>query len=109
MQTLHQRARGLVAYWEFRPYPSKDLQEEGERMNHKRLARLMRSAGLRWDQSAAKGSTAAIRVAGPRALGTAPSLVQRCYRTAERTLHRLWRGRHHLGFPVPWRAFCSAR
>jgi putative transposase len=39
---LHQRSRGSYGV----PRILEDLQEEGERVNHKPVARLMRSAGL---------------------------------------------------------------
>ena len=42
MRTQHQRSRGSYGA----PRIVEDLQEEGERVNHKRVARLMRSAGL---------------------------------------------------------------
>ena len=38
MRTLHQRSRGTYGV----PRILEDLQEEGERINHKRVARLMR-------------------------------------------------------------------
>jgi len=42
IRALHQRSRGSYGV----PRILEDLQEEGERINHKRVARLMRSAGL---------------------------------------------------------------
>ena len=42
IRALHQRSRGRYGV----PRILEDLQEEGERVNHKRVARLMRSAGL---------------------------------------------------------------
>ena len=42
IRVLHQRSRGSYGT----PRILEDLQEEGERVNHKRVARLMRSAGL---------------------------------------------------------------
>jgi putative transposase len=77
---LHQRSRGSYGV----PRILEDLQEEGERVNHKRVARLMRSAGL-VGISRRKGfkTTARDRDARP-----APDRVQRCF-TAERP-DRLW-------------------
>ena len=46
IRALHQRSRGSYGV----PRILEDLQEEGERVNHKRVARLMRSAGLGRDQ-----------------------------------------------------------
>jgi putative transposase len=42
IRTLHQRSRGSYGV----PRILEDLREEGERVNHKRVARLMRSAGF---------------------------------------------------------------
>ena len=80
MRTLHQRSRGTYGV----PRILEDLQEEGERINHKRVARLMRSAGLA-GISRRKGFKTTVRDRGAR---PAPDLVQRCF-TAERP-DRLW-------------------
>jgi putative transposase len=80
MRTLHQRSRGTYGV----PRILEDLQEEGERINHKRVARLMRSAGL-VGISRRKGFKTTVR---DRAARPAPDLVQRCF-TTERP-DRLW-------------------
>jgi putative transposase len=66
------------------PYPRRDLREEGQRVNHKRVARLMRSAGL-VGISRRKGFKTTVRDRDAR---PASDLVQRCF-TAERP-DRLW-------------------
>ena len=77
---LHQRSRSSYGV----PRILEDLQEEGERINHKRVARLMRSAGL-VGNSRRKGFKTTVRDRDAR---PAPDRVQRCF-TAERP-DRLW-------------------
>ena len=80
IRALHQRSRGSYGV----PRILEDLQEEGERVNHKRVARLMRSAGL-VGISRRKGFKTTVRDRDAR---PAPDRVQRCF-TAERP-DRLW-------------------
>ena len=75
IRALHQRSRGSYGV----PRILEDLREEGERVNHKRVARLMRSAGL-VGISQRKGFKTTVRDRDAR---PAPDLVQRCF-TAER-------------------------
>ncbi len=75
IRALHQRSRGSYGV----PRILEDLREEGERVNHKRVARLMRSAGL-VGISRRKGFKTTVRDRDAR---PAPDLVQRCF-TAER-------------------------
>ncbi len=80
IRALHQRSRGSYGV----PRILEDLQEEGEQVNHKRVARLMRSAGL-VGISRRKGFKTTVRDRDAR---PAPDRVQRCF-TAERP-DRLW-------------------
>ncbi|MCA1682258.1 MAG: IS3 family transposase [Actinobacteria bacterium] len=80
IRVLHQRSRGSYGT----PRILEDLQEEGERLNHKRVARLMRSAGL-VGISRRKGFKTTVRDRDAR---PAPDLVKRCF-TAERP-DQLW-------------------
>jgi putative transposase len=80
IRVLHQRSRGSYGV----PRILEDLQEEGERVNHKRVARLMRSAGL-VGISRRKGFKTTVRDRDAR---PAPDLVKRCF-TAERP-DQLW-------------------
>ena len=80
IRALHQRSRASYGV----PRILEDLQEEGERVNHKRVARLMRSAGL-VGISRRKGFKTTVRDRDAR---PAPDRVQRCF-TAERP-DRLW-------------------
>jgi putative transposase len=75
IRALHQRSRGSYGVLRI----LEDLREEGERVNHKRVARLMRSAGL-VGISRRKGFKTTVRDRDAR---PAPDLVQRCF-TAER-------------------------
>ena len=75
IRALHQRSRGSYGV----PRILEDLREEGERVNHKRVARLMRSAGL-VGISRRKGFKTTVRDRDAR---PAPDRVQRCF-TAER-------------------------
>ena len=75
IRTLHQRSRGSYGV----PRILEDLQEEGERVNHKRVARLMRSAGF-VGICRRKGFKTTVRDRDAR---PAPDLVQQCF-TAER-------------------------
>ena len=80
IRALHQHSRGSYGV----PRILEDLQEEGERVNHKRVARLMRAAG--WvGISRRKGFKTTVRDRDAR---PAPDRVQRCF-TAERP-DRLW-------------------
>ena len=97
MRTLHQRSRGTYGV----PRILEDLQEEGERINHKRVARLMRSAGLA-GISRRKGFKTTVRDRGAR---PAPDLVQRSF-TAERP-DRLWVA--DITYVPTLEGFCSSR
>ena len=80
IRALHQRSRASYGV----PRILEDLQEEGERVNHKAVARLMRSAGL-VGICRRKGFKTTVRDRDAR---PAPDRVQRCF-TAERP-DRLW-------------------
>jgi putative transposase len=80
IRALHQRSRASYGV----PRILEDLQEEGERVNHKRVARLMRSADL-VGISRRKGFKTTVRDRDAR---PAPDRVQRCF-TADRP-DRLW-------------------
>ncbi|MGH8524281.1 MAG: IS3 family transposase [Gammaproteobacteria bacterium] len=80
IRVLYQRSRGSYGV----PRILEDLREEGERINHKRVARLMRSVGM-VGISRRKGFKTTVRDRDAR---PAPDLVQRCF-TAERP-DRLW-------------------
>jgi len=80
IRVLHRRSRGSYGV----PRILEDLREEGERINHKRVARLMRSAGL-VGISRRKGFKTTVRDHDAR---PAPDRVKRCF-TADRP-DQLW-------------------
>jgi putative transposase len=80
IRVLHRRSRGSYGV----PRILEDLREKGERINHKRVARLMRSAGL-VGISRRKGFKTTVRDHDAR---PAPDRVKRCF-TADRP-DQLW-------------------